>query len=863
MGFDDHRDDTGRQHSLQPVDTDPRTKQPLLGRIIGRALPQEAGTTSGEASPAPGADEARASTGVPESASAAAPADSAAEGTGADPEPHPVASAQSAHTGAAAAVATSSAPVPAAPSPSAVEAVGQAAVLQRALVNYGEMTATKYVFEQTLDAHAPIAREYLAVMQEVYAEPPGDDASQASPFDRSLAALRPAGSVLVLNRPPASGRTITAYALLGRLLDEGVLTEVRPISFGNSQHFPARRLPHDHGCGYLLELPPDEDDFAVDGGFGAGLGKISERLAKRGSRLVILTRPQQWRRICQGAPEGVAPELGTAPPRDIARRWLLAQEPGFPADAWLGHTDIRRLLVRQSPTDVLNLVYLMLERHRGARAIPAVDEALRLEREAAAPAQTFEEQVADVVAAHSNWEDALYAWHEPQERSRTSFERNFLLAAAVLRGDPVGHVYAKAAELTAALDRTEFNVDGQQQPGVIAMTRAVRARRQDDGSLTFDRPHWDDAAVEYFWNDRPLARTAFLRWLAQAPVDSNTSKEALETIGKEGRRALAGRIGQFALQWAVRHRRPEPLVEIVNAWYQHGPEKELWPLAVELLDSAAIHAVTAPYIHSMLLSWAGRKDPSLQRAVVEVCTREFGRRHTGKALRRLRHVAEAGLPEVVDELRNAVCFLWSDPTVRSTLFAYVVAWCQSEKTRDTVGYRTFAALATSAPPGTDGPPLLLQTHGSEETDDEDSFRPPVPGLVTGWRTLLRQATGAAGTRDLDTAVHLWLDTAQQHPPRRTIIFETLREAVNVRGPEGTTLREALRTCAAMWVQGPDRPYSKEKEDLKRDLSALLDSDLVAVRRLQSATQQHSSTPEPETDTGTAGDAKATAGVDAA
>jgi hypothetical protein len=137
----------------------------------------------------------------------------------------------------------------------------------------------------------------------------------------------------------------------------------------------------------------------------------------------------------------------------------------------------------------------------------------------------------------------------------------------------------------------------------------------------------------------------------------------------------------------------------------------------------------------------------------------------------------------------------------------------------------------------------------------------VAGLVTGWRTLLRQATGAAGARDLDTAVHLWLDTAQQHPPRRAIIFETLREAVNVRGTEGANLREALRTCAAMWVQGPGRPYSKEKEDLKRDLSALLDSDLVAVRRLQSGTQRPSSTPE--TDTGGTGDAGATAEVDAA
>jgi len=62
----------------------------------------------------------------------------------------------------------------------------------------------------------------------------------------------------------------------------------------------------------------------------------------------------------------------------------------------------------------------------------------------------------------------------------------------------------------------------------------------------------------------------------------------------------------------------------------------------------------------------------------------------------------------------------------------------------------------------------------------------------------------------------------------------------------------------MWVQGPDRPYSEEKEDLKRDLSALLDSDLVAVRRLQSGTQQTPAPPEPS-----AGETEAAAEVDAA
>ncbi|MGW5863225.1 hypothetical protein ACWFRJ_13760 [Streptomyces sp. NPDC055239] len=726
------------------------------------------------------------------------------------------------------------------PTRESVEAVGQAAVLQWASNNYGEQIGTKYVYEQTLDSHAPISPEYLAVAREVYAEPHGEDRLAPSPFQQALEALRAAGSVLVINRRPNNSRTFTAYALLAHLLGTGVITEVRPLSFGGSKHFPTKRLPHDVNCGFLLELPPDEDDFAVDDSFGGSLNKLVERLQKRNCRLIVLTRPEQWRRISHGAPDSIAPDLGSVRPRDIANRWLVGQEPSFPTGRWLEHKDIKPLLAGQHPTDVLNLVYLMLEQHRAAQSAvadaDAADQALRHQR-GAVSRLTFEEQVANVVAARSNWEDELYAWHEPENRSRTSFERNFLLTAAVLRDDPVGHVYAKAAELTGQLDDSEVEIDGQREPGVIAMTRAIDARREADGTLTFTRPNWDNAVIEYFWNDRPLARTTFLKWLAQAPVvDTSASREALEIISKDGRLALARRVGQFALRWAIRHRRQTPLERIVEEWYKPGAAKELWPLAVELLDSAAIHAASAPYIHSMLLAWSSRTQPHLQRAVVEVCTGEFGRRHTAKALRRLRNVAAQGHPDVIDALRDAVRVLWEDATVRQMLFGYIVDWCKSETVSQSVGHRTFTALALNSPPDGASLPPLLQAMIEENPAEEDTFRPPLQGLVAGWRTLLRQAAGPTGERDLDKAVFTWLDAALQRRELKPLVFDTLRQAVNIPGAAGPPLREALRTSAQWWVQGQDRPYSAEREGLKIELSALLDQDLT-TRRSQPPAQQ--------------------------
>lgn len=739
-------------------------------------------------------------------------------------------------------------PAAGAPAREAVEAVGQDAVLQWAFVNYGEQIGTKYVYEQTLDSHAPISSEYLAVVREVYAEPRRDDRHAPTTFAEAVEALRAAGAVLVINRPPNSSRTFTAYALLAHLLDDEVITEVRPLPFGGSKHFPTKRLPHDQQCGFLLELPPDEDDFAVDESFGGTLNKLVVRLQRRNCRLIVLTRPEQWRRLSHGAPDSLAPELGAVSPHDIAERWLCGLEPGFPVARWLAHNDIKPLLTGQPPTDVLNLVHLMLQQHRASQSsatdATAPGRAVGPRRGRPAPL-TFEQQVANVAAAQQNWEDALYGWHEPAERSRTSFERNFLLTAAVLRGAPVGHVYAQAAELTEQLGDTNVQIEGQREPGVIAMTRAIEAEREVDGTLNFTRPNWDDAVIEYFWNDRPLARAAFLKWLAKAPVgDSSTSKEALEVISKEGRLALAKRVGQFALRWAVRHRRQTPLEQIVEEWYQSGAAKELWPLAVELLDSAATHAASAPYVHSMLLTWSNRNPPHLQRAVVEVCTGTFGRRHTAKALRRLRNVAAKGHPEVLDALRDAVRVLWEDATVRQMLFGYVIDWCRSEELSQTVGHRTFTALALNSPPEAAGLPPLLQAWADVSPDAEDAFRPTPQGLVIGWRCLLHQAAGATGERDLDKAVFTWLDAALQQQALKPLVFDTLRHAVNVHGSAGPPLREALRTSAQWWVQGPDRSYSAEKAELKVELSALLDQDLT-TRRSQPPAQQESSIPPEE------------------
>ncbi|WP_411574435.1 hypothetical protein [Streptomyces fradiae] len=696
------------------------------------------------------------------------------------------------------------------------------------------MIAVKNVFEQTLDTHAPISAGYLDVVREVYAElfvsQDGDffPRTERSTFNDAYSLLEPAGSVLVLSRPPGTSRNITAYALMARLMEKGLIKEVWPLSFGSASIFPVKRLPREHYRGYVLELPPDEDGFQIHHSFGANLKDVREHLDPRHSRLIVITTPDQWRRIGRGAPEGMAPNLGAARPADVAERWLRAEEPDFPVTAWLRRPKMKALLEGQSPTEVLRIVELMREARRTAvRAITeaSVDlDTLQLRRtEAAADNdEAIDEQVTEVAAARDNWEDDLHEWHE--KPGRTSFQRNFLVTAAVLRGAPVGHIYAKAADLSKVLEGDDVEVTGQKAPGVIAMTRVIHAERTKEGVLDFRRPHWDDASLEYFWADRPLARVPFLQWLAQAPLDE--PKLAMESVDLDYRRALAERIGDFAVRWAVRHRRQEPLEEIVTTWHKH-PKKGLWPLATALLDDAAVHPASAPYIHTMLLAWASRKaDAALPLAVVSVCAGKFGRAHTGKALRRLRHAAESEHAEVAEALQDAVRTLWADVSVRPLLFKDIVDWCGNDKIKDTVGRQAFAALATVAGPGSLGIPLILD---NPDQGDDEGFHPSPEELVTGWRTLLREGPGPTRERQVDKAVFLWLDAALRHRHLKDLILRSLRKAVDVRGTEeGRVLRETLRACAHGWVQGEDRPFSEEREAVRQELGALLDEDLYAA-----------------------------------
>ncbi|MFD9374593.1 hypothetical protein ACFWBH_03470 [Streptomyces sp. NPDC059999] len=675
---------------------------------------------------------------------------------------------------------------------------------QEALFNFGEMTGVKLtaILGEML-VHSELPDGYLDTVRAVFAQPPGY-AETYQAFEE-----RP-GAVLVLVREPGAGQAFTAHALLADLRSR-TGARVGPLSFGGTNRFPVRKLPLDQNFGYLLELPSDEgkeegqdsDRFEIAADFGATLTKIQYSLEKRSSRLVVLTTPEQWERIKHGAPPNVIPTLGRPDSKRVAAAWLAAEAPQLDAALWLDQPEIGDLLKGQGPSEVLQIVTLILNADRGKDIVTSTD-----------PDQDeFTRRVMSVVQARRDWRKDLRSWHSDPER--TSFHRNFLLVAALFSNAPVAHIYAKTSDLCAALEEGNLSLKGQQGPGVIEMIDVIQADLSDQDVIQFPKPGWDDAVLSYFWTDRPMARKPFLKWMAAAPVAKTT--QFLETFTTDDRLLLANRVGAFAVRWAERHQKSEPLEEIAQAWCK---DDALWPAAVSLVSAAALHPTLGRFIHEALLRWSKpRREGSLalQKLTVDVCAGEFGRRHTGKALRRLSHAAASPHREVQTALHSAVRNLWSDPAVRQTLFDEVITWCAKDPKRIQAGRHAFDALATLTTVEEPRVPVLLPS-----LKEDSETEPTVADLAKGWRTLLDPEADDERTAE---ALGLWMDTAWLHPDRRQTIFEILRGAVDVPGRAGGTHpRHRLRDLLYRWQPVPAPDADPERVRLRHELSDLLDHD---------------------------------------
>ncbi|MFJ1605546.1 hypothetical protein ACIOHS_19565 [Streptomyces sp. NPDC088253] len=675
---------------------------------------------------------------------------------------------------------------------------------QEALFNFGEMNAVKLtaILGQLLE-HSELPKRYLETVRAVFAPPDG--------YEEASKTLENSGAVLVLLREPGAGRTFTAHALLADLQFRAG-AKVGPLSFGTSGRFPLHRLPRDENAGYLLELPSDEDTFEVSGDFGASLFDVQRSLLNRSSRLIVLTTPEQWKRIGGDAPAGVVPPLKRPDGRAVAEAWLNAEAPpDLDTSRWLADERIVRLLDGQSPSDVLETVGHILKAQR-SKSLTGLSDS---------DPDGFHAKVLSVVQARTAWRTELLEWHSKE--GRTSFQRNFLLVASLLRNATVAHVYAQTAALCSLFGKP-ISLQGQEEPGVVEMVSEIEADLDPaNDTIDFARPGWDDAVLSYFWIDRPMARKTFLSWMANAPTTKTT--DFLETFSPEDQLLLANRVGAFAVRWATHHRKAEPLEQIISAWQT---DKKLWPAATDLVSAAALHPTMGRFIQELLLRWSkAGGTPALQKLTVEVCAGDFGRRNTAKALRRLGHAAGSTDDEVQKSVGSAVRTIWSEPSARKSLFGSITKWCAPDSDRMASGQRSFAALATLASQGYEPegkvPSLLLRDSA------EGEFQPSLQDLSVCWGALLSiepdEDTSTEGEDAATEAVSLWMDAAHGNPSLRPLIFGVLRGAISGAEPaEGRRLRHRLHDLLYVWQPSPAPNVDADRVRLRHELVDLLDHD---------------------------------------
>ncbi|MEV1318394.1 hypothetical protein AB0J14_20195 [Micromonospora arborensis] len=588
------------------------------------------------------------------------------------------------------------------------------------------------------------------------------------------------------------------------------------LPYGGSPDYSTRQIPKDGGGGYILELPSDDaaDDFKVAPRFGALLGSINRILKERGSRLVVVTTSEQWKRIGFDSPcdaYGVEPANGLS----IVGKRLTKEHGTEVSDQWTRHPAIVSLLEAEDPWGSVEILDLI--RRTIYEPAPPLTRADRLAFGLGEDSDEseFGRRVLSVVSARRSWRSQLLSWHK--ERKRTSFHRNFLLASATLREAPIADLHQGAIDLCAEFKEEGVSqLRGQQSPGVIELVDEIGAELTAQDTIRFRRPGWPEAAIEYFWLDRPLNRDNFIQWAAAAVLKSVASTSARESA--ELSLARANSIAAFVVTWSLRHNQPMLLQQLVEKWHK----TLAWHAAVEAVTGACFDQHAGRTVHRLLLTWSKSDQTPLQAAVAEVCAGSFGRAYPGKALVRLRHLASAASGETLPAVKDAVQGLWKDLTVRPALTAEVAAWCLSDEMRRKRSGR-FAFTALAEMKDSAGTPLLLWEATSNPSGD-------VAQLVTaGWRAIL----AADDDKEAQVAVtRAWVGVAASNPLFTEGVIELFLQVVAASRAASFNLQELMYLS----FEGPDRerfkPFRQKIHDLDLAQKKSLAVQAISSQRFQ-------------------------------
>lgn len=557
---------------------------------------------------------------------------------------------------------------------------------------------------------------------------------------------------------------------------------------------------HKH-TGWILDLRDPAETLPAACDFGLEL-QHSDDLRADGSYLVVLTHTDLWGKVGYGVGH-----LSRSPqppkPTDLFVHYLQSAGVGNPRD-WADDHRISDALAHLRPGQVAGQARTLAQADAHYRAVTG--------RSTQLGSDGFDEVVRTVTQAVSGWMDALTTWH--CQPGRTSYDRNFLLLAAVYDGAPIDNVHEKITSLGVALGEKKdaaARPTGQQGPGLIQLAHQIQADLQPDGTLRFAGPAYAEAVVRYFWRDRPELTEAFAQWTAQLCLG----------LKREPRAQLAQRMAPWILHHAQAARSTRLLRLIASDWAQ---DDILAEQAHDILVAATLDPQIGQLARNAIHRWASN-DASSSR-LLQTLAKVYGTLtpvSPETMLRRLGDLAHTAAKlakqDVADAVGQAINGLWSNDTLRPQIRNTLRAWFASENMgHQRAASSAFMHLALKRDPS--GAPALL----TNETSAPE-------WVIQGWRTALE-------SDQPDTLTHqassLWLDAAVAQPDTAQKIIATLVRAVHDTAGDrmrGLRFLNLVRTAERWLVQ-----TSPELQENCNRLHALL------IERTQHADPSHR--PDP-------------------
>lgn len=578
---------------------------------------------------------------------------------------------------------------------------------------------------------------------------------------------------------PGSGRWTAALRLLSTVSEDRLT--IRRIRRESGDNFVMAGLRRDTRTGWILDLRDPDESMPVKADFGHELHQ-NQDLRTNGSYLVVLVSTALWERIGAGA-SMLAQRL--VPPDSLTLFTAFMKSAGVTdREAWTERFKPRIGNLR--PGQV----------REWARALGSSYSEYRAKngRAPSADHDAEAEEISGTVRnAVSGWMEELAQWHGAADR--TSYDRNYLLLAAVYDGEPVDAVHSRVASLAQALGEKGVQAEplaGQQGPGLIELTRTIKAELLPDGWLRFPGPGFAEAVVRYFWRDRPHLTGDFTRWTVQL---------SLELKHPQGSQ-LAQRMTPWVLHHAQATRTTRLLRLVAAAWSE---DRNLAEHAHDLLVMASLDEQIGSLARKTIGAWATQETTSaaLLRTLALVF-KTLTPAHL-QMLGRLGDLASSPKDGVGDAVGEAIHDLWSNADLRDRLRGTLIAWFGSDQ-EALQQAATSAFLYLALRQDGNGQPILLGKPNASGPD----------WVIRGWRTVLEADEPTSLAR---RALMAWLDTAATRETWTEPVTAALVSAVHDTPTDHLRGQRFLNLVrlAEGWTIQSDVLNDQERKKFRREL----------------------------------------------